>query len=270
MLYSPISTAFVVNGYEVKMYGVLIFLAIVAGIFVTNVIAKKYYKYVSCDILFDFYPVMIIAGIICARLYYVLLNWHYYSQKPAEIIALWHGGISIHGAIIGGLLAGIFYFKRRNLRILEYADVISFGLVVGQIIGRWGNFFNSEAFGTPTNLPWKLYIAPSFRPIEYYTNSYFHPTFLYESLWCLFTFIILFFVVRKFQKNRSGMIFYSYLALYSLGRFFIEGIRIDSVFYVGNMPIAQLVSIIVFVIGVAGVIYCIKKTPDNQSSVFRI
>ncbi len=261
LFHSPFVNAFSIGGYDVKMYGVMMFLAIIFGIFVADFIANKYYKSVDRDILFDFFPLMIISGIVFARLYYVTLNFDYYILHIAEIPAIWHGGISIHGAILGGVLAGIFYFKKHKLPILNYADIISFGLVAAQAVGRWGNFFNSEAFGTPCNLPWKLYIDPRYRPVEYYSCDYFHPTFLYESLWCIFVFFLLFLLLRKFKKYSAGMVFYSYLMLYSIGRFWIESIRIDSVLNISNVPIAQIVSVLIFFIGVIGFHYCYKKIP---------
>lgn len=259
MFTSPCVNAFSVFGFDVKMYGVMIFLAIICGVFVSECIAKKYYKDIDLDVLLDFYPVMIISGVICARLYYVLLNLAYYVKFPQEIIALWHGGISIHGAILGGFLAGIIYFGIKKLSVLSYADVVSYGLVIGQMIGRWGNFFNSEAFGSPCTLPWKLYIAPEFRPLQYKSFEYFHPTFLYESIWCFIIFCILFFFVRKNKTAKPGLIFFSYLALYSLGRFVIEGIRIDSVFNVGHIPIASIVSVVIFAASLYGVFYCTRN-----------
>lgn len=266
MFTSPFSTAFEIGGFEIKMYGVMIFIAIICSILTINFVAKKYYKEIDTDVLFDFYPVLIIFGIIFARLYYVILNFDYYILKPSEIIALHHGGISIHGAILGGIIAGVIYFKKNKLSILKYADVITYGLVVGQVIGRWGNFFNSEAFGTPCNLPWKLYIAPAYRPVEYCSYSYFHPTFLYESLWCILVFLILLFGVRKIQNGRCGLVFYSYFMLYSIGRFLIEGIRTDSVLDIGSIPIAQIASVLLFITGAIGCIWVInryKNCPRN-------
>ncbi len=261
MFQSPFVSAFSIGSYEVKMYGVVMFFAILGGVFASDYFAKRYFINVDRDALFDFFPFMIISGIIFARLYYVILNFDYYILNPIEIPAIWHGGISIHGAILGGVFAGVVYFKSKKIQILPYADVISLGLVLAQAIGRWGNFFNSEAFGTPCNLPWKLYIAPQYRPLEYYSFDYFHPTFLYESLWCIFAFFILFFVVRRLKNYSSGMIFYSYLILYSVGRFLIEGIRTDSVLNICSIPIAQIVSFVVFLIGIFGVLFCLKKHP---------
>ena len=261
MFQSPFVNAFSIGGYEVKMYGVVMFCAILLGVLVSDFIAKRYYKTVDSDILFDFYPRMIFSGIVFARLYYVVLNFDYYINHLVEIPAIWHGGISIHGAILGGVLAGVFYFKKNHLPILKYADVITFGLVAAQALGRWGNFFNSEAFGIPCNLPWKLYIAPQYRPLEYHSYSYFHPTFLYESIWCILVFIVLFLFFLNFKNYRSGMVFFSYFILYSIGRFLIEGIRTDSVLNIGVVPIAQIVSVLLFIIGMVGLIYCYKKMP---------
>ncbi len=261
MFQSPFVNAFSIGGYEVKMYGVVMFCAILLGVLVSDFIAKRYYKTVDSDVLFDFYPLMIFSGIVFARLYYVILNFDYYINHLVEIPAIWHGGISIHGAILGGILAGLFYFKKNHLPILKYADVITFGLVAAQALGRWGNFFNSEAFGTPCNLPWKLYIAPQYRPLEYCSYSYFHPTFLYESIWCILVFVVLFLFLFKFKNYHSGMVFFGYFILYSIGRFLIEGIRTDSVLNIGVVPIAQIVSVLLFIIGIVGLIYCYKKMP---------
>ena len=227
MFKAPASVAFSVFGYDIKYYGVMLFFAMLIGISTTVFVSKKYYKNIDLDTLLDFFPWLIVISIISARIYYVLLSLDFYLKYPKEIPAVWHGGLAIHGAIFGGLIFGIIYFKIiKKYPVLPYADVVSYGLSLGQSIGRWGNFFNSEAFGTPCNLPWKLYIAPINRPFEYMSSEYFHPTFLYESIWDIFVFFILFFVVRKLAKNTPGFIFFSYLALYSLGRIFIENIRI--------------------------------------------
>lgn len=266
MFKSPGSIAFSVFNYDIKFYGIMLFLGMLAGIFTTCIISKKYYKNVDLDTLTDFFPILIIFSIVSARIYYVLLSLEYYVNNPLEIFAIWHGGISIHGAILGGLLTGIVYFKYiKRIPLLPYADVVSYGLVIGQAIGRWGNFFNQEAFGTPCDLPWKLYIEPAFRPSEMMQFSYFHPTFLYESIWDIFVFFILFFIVRKWAKNRFGLVFCSYLALYSFGRIFIENIRIDSVLDVQNIPIALIVSVLMLIVSIAAIIFITykNKKPAN-------
>ncbi len=259
MFKAPASVAFSVFGYDIKYYGVMLFFAMLIGISTTVFVSKKYYKNIDLDTLLDFFPWLIVISIISARIYYVLLSLDFYLKYPKEIPAVWHGGLAIHGAIFGGLIFGIIYFKIiKKYPVLPYADVVSYGLSLGQSIGRWGNFFNSEAFGTPCNLPWKLYIAPINRPFEYMSSEYFHPTFLYESIWDIFVFFILFFVVRKLAKNTPGFIFFSYLALYSLGRIFIENIRIDSVLNIVGIPVALLVSLIVFLLSIFALIYLTK------------
>lgn len=243
------------------MYGVVIFLAIIAAIYTIDTVSKKLLKSVNPDILIDMYPTLIISGIIGARLYYVLLNQYYYFKYPSEILAIWHGGISIHGAILGGLIAGLFYLKRRNLPFLNYADAVSFGLCIGQAIGRWGNFFNSEAFGMPTDLPWKLFIPIEKRPFSLISYDFFHPTFLYESLLDLLIFFILLSLYRKFL-DKSGMIFVLYLLLYSFVRIGIEYLRVDSVLNIFGFPVAQWVSVLVIIFAMffAAYIYSRKKS----------
>lgn len=263
--------AFSIFNFDVRYYGIMLFLGMIAGILTTCFISKKYYKGVDLDLLTDFFPFLIVFSILFARLYYVLLSLDYYLKYKGEIFAIWHGGISIHGAILGGILAGFIFFKVvKKKPLLPYADVVSYGLVIGQAIGRWGNFFNSEAFGRPCDLPWKLYIEPAKRPIEYAFQGYFHPTFLYESLWNIVVFLVLFFVVRKlaskFLVKADGIIFFSYLALYSLGRIFIENLRIDSVLNVFGVPFALLISILILLISAVvlwKLILSYKKPANN-------
>lgn len=264
---APSSVAFSIFNYDVKFYGIMLFLGMLAGIFTACIIAKKYYKNVDLDTLTDFFPILIIFSIISARIYYVLLSFDYYVNNPFEIFAIWHGGISIHGAILGGLITGIIYFKFiKKIPLLPYADVVSYGLAVGQSIGRWGNFFNQEAFGTPCDLPWKLYIEPAFRPFALMEFSYFHPAFLYEAIWDFLIFLILLFIVRKWAKNRYGLIFCFYLVLYSTGRIFIENIRIDSVLNVQNVPIALIVSVFTLLAGILGIIFITYKNKKPVNS----
>ena len=261
MFQSPCDVAFSIFGYDIKFYGVMLFFALVVGVAVCFFVAKKHFKSeIDLNLLLDFLPILVLSAILGARVYYVLFNFEYFSRHLIEIPAVWHGGISIHGAILGGILAGIFYCRKHNISFLSYSDVISFGLVIGQAIGRWGNFFNSEAFGLPTELPWKLYIAPKFRPLDYYQFDFFHPTFLYESLWDILVFVILYKIILKFRSDKKGVIFFSYLILYSIGRFFIENLRIDSIFSIANLPLAQVVSILTFLAGVVGLIFSCKKS----------
>lgn len=200
---------------------------------------------------------LILSGVLGARLYYVIFNASYFWEHPAEILQIWKGGLAIHGALLGGAAAYFFFCFRHKLSWLLYADIMMPGILFAQALGRWGNFFNSEAFGRPTDLPWKLFIPEENRPEQYVDFSYFHPTFLYESLWNLAGFLFLVFLSRRFTHSH-GAIFFSYLLWYSLGRFFIEGLRTDSL-YLGPLRTAQVMSLILFLAGLLGLIFLARK-----------
>jgi phosphatidylglycerol:prolipoprotein diacylglycerol transferase len=187
------------------------------------------------------------------------MDFDYFAQHKSEIFAVWHGGMSIHGGIIGGILSGLIISKLNKIPFLKYADIFSYGLIIGQAIGRFGNYFNCEAFGKPCYIPYlKLYIPEQYRPYGYEQFSYFHPTFLYESIWNIIVFFLLFFVIRKLVqiKNlKEGTIFFSYLILYSTGRFFIEWCRLDSIKNIYGLHIAQVVSIATIIIATICLLY---------------
>lgn len=265
MFVSPGDVAFCLAGtVPVYYYGIIMALSLTCGVMISDKILNKFYPELNSEIVFDISPHIILCAILGARLYYCLLSFPYYSQHPSEIFQVWHGGISIHGALIGGLIGGIFYAKRHHLPILKLCDIFSYGLIIGQALGRWGNYFNSEAFGRPTNSFLKLYIPIYKRPLEYMQYDYFHPTFLYESILDVCIFLILFFVVRKFVKKLDGVVFFSYLILYSIVRIIIEQVRIDSVLDIYGIPIAQIVSVIIIVLSIVGIIM-IKNRNKNIS-----
>ena len=253
MFKSPGHIAFSFSSIDIYWYGIIMSLSILAGLFVILYYRKKYFKDISADTICDITFLLIIFGIIFARLYYVILDYKYFLKNIWEIFAVWNGGISIHGAIFGGVLIGYLYAKDNKLNFLRYADLFSIGLTAGQVIGRWGNFFNSEAFGLPCNLPWKLYIPYSLRPLEYKNIEFFHPAFLYESILNFIVLIILIYILKKGGENRkNGVIFFSYIILYSIVRIAIESIRVDSVLNIYGFHIAHIVSIILIIIGVCG------------------
>ena len=229
-------------GLHIYFYGVILALAIICGTFVSDYIGTKFFG-LKKETIIDLSPYLVIFGIIGARIYYCLLNYDFYMRFPTEILAIRHGGISIHGAILGGLLGLLIFAKRHKIPALKLCDVSAIGLVLAQAIGRWGNFFNSEAFGLPTNLPWKLYIAPQYRPIPYENNEFFHPTFLYESILDFVIFAILFLLVRNNKIKKDGNIALLYLIMYSIVRIFVEHLRIDSVMFIHGQPVAIVVSI---------------------------
>ncbi|MFN3361842.1 MAG: prolipoprotein diacylglyceryl transferase [Pseudanabaenaceae cyanobacterium] len=198
-----------------------------------------------------------------ARAYYVAFKWENYQDVWSTVnfgglnfsvpaaLAIWEGGIAIHGAILGGFLALLLFSWRYRLHWVTLADGIAPALILGQAIGRWGNFFNSEAFGAPTDLPWKLYIAPQYRPPQYANYDYFHPTFLYESLWNFGVFMLLLSVLVKYPRAKDGTLALLYVVFYSLGRIWIEGLRTDSLM-LGSFRIAQLVSLVAIGAGLWG------------------
>ncbi|WP_262562825.1 prolipoprotein diacylglyceryl transferase [Acaryochloris sp. CCMEE 5410] len=195
------------------------------------------------------------------------ISMGYYSQHLDQVATIWRGGIAIHGAILGGMLAAMF-FSRLNQIFLAISRLGCSILDLGQAIGRWGNFFNSEAFGDPTDLPWKLFIPPVRRPLAYRSSAYFHPTFLYESVWNLMVLGILLALFFKFPKAKKGTIFLVYAVTYSLGRLWIEGLRTDSLM-LGPLRIAQVVSLIGIGIGMLGLswLYLLKRSlPDTKQA----
>lgn len=255
----PASVIFTIGSFNLHYYGVIMFFAIISAVLVMSKIAKRYYPNIDTEVLLDILPVIILSAIFGARAYYVILDFHYYANHLTQIPAVWNGGLSIHGALIGGIIGGWVMTKKKKISFFEYADVIAYGLLIGQAIGRFGNYFNCEAFGRPTALPWGLFIPEAYRPLQYMDYSYFHPTFLYESIWNIFVFLILFFVIRKIKKIKNGTIFFSYLLLYSAGRFCIEGVRVDSVLNIGQLPVAQIACIAGACIAVIGLLAVNKK-----------
>jgi len=241
-------------GIHIYFYGVVMACAITLGTLFSNYIGEKVFNF-SKDTIIDMAPYLIVFGIIGARLYYCILNHDFYLRFPTEILAIRHGGISIHGAILGGFIGLALFAKRHNCSIKKLCDVSAIGLVLAQSVGRWGNFFNSEAFGTPTNLPWKLYIAPQYRPIPYNNYEYFHPTFLYESVLDFIIFLILFILVKKDFHKKEGNIALAYLILYSIVRIFVESFRIDSESYIHGVPIAIIVSASIILVSLPVLLY---------------
>jgi phosphatidylglycerol:prolipoprotein diacylglycerol transferase len=207
----------------------------------------------------------LLGGLIGARLYYVAFNLDYYLRYPGKIFAVWEGGLAIHGGVLGGLLVGGGYALWRGLPAITYLDIAAPSLALGQAIGRWGNFFNEEAFGAPTDLPWKLYISPPHRPPELRDVEYFHPTFLYESLWDLLVFVLLVGWVRPRVARRPGAVFFAYIGLYSVGRFFIEALRLDS-FWVGSLRVPQLASVAGVLVAAAGLLWVLRGAPAEPAA----
>lgn len=267
---SPGPIIFEVGPIVIRWYGLLIATAVLLGVTLSQYLAKR--RRIDPDLLGDLAIWLVIAAIPCARLYYVLFEWQEYSQRPEDIIAIWKGGIAIHGAIIGGTIATIVFARIKRISLWQLLDLVAPSLILGQAIGRWGNFFNSEAFGKPTDLPWKLFIAPRYRPLDLINFEYFHPTFLYESLWNLEVFLLLlwlfFWGLKRFNRLKTGTITAVYLIGYSLGRVWIEELRTDSLM-IGPLKIAQVVSLSAIALGliILAWLYWFKRPlPDVVSA----
>ena len=242
--------AFEIFGFELRWYGLLMSGSILLGLLLAMHLAKK--DNYDSDKILDLVFVVVPAAIIGARLYYVVFKWDFYSENLSEIYKIWHGGLAIHGGVIAGIIAAYIYTKKKSLPFWKLADFIAPSLILGQAIGRWGNFFNQEAYGRETNLPWALTVND---PIKGLIQV--HPTFLYESLWNFALFLILLWYGKR--KKVDGEVFLLYAIIYSVGRFFIEGLRTDSLMFLG-MRVAQIVSIISIILGVLLFRYLKKRT----------
>lgn len=237
--------AFRIFGIEIMWYGVLISLGVLLGVLVALRECRR--TGFKEDNLLDFLLMAIPSAIVGARAYYVIFSWDYYSQNPSEIINIRNGGLAIHGALIAGVIVGILFCKKKKINIFELLDIVIPSVALGQAIGRWGNYVNQEAYGGPTDLPWGIVV----------NGQKVHPTFLYESIMNIAIFIFLIWF-RRNKKTTHGQVLALYLILYSAVRFFVEGLRTDSLMFLG-MRVAQLVSVGSIIAGVALWIYLRKK-----------
>lgn len=225
--------AFTIFGLDIMWYGVLMASAMILCVVLALREGKR--VNISEDDILNLAIIAIPSGLLGARLYYVIFNWSWYSNHLSEILNFRGGGMAIHGALIGGILAGFIYTKVKKINFFKMADTVMIGIPLGQAIGRWGNYINGEAHGGPTNLPWGIMVD----------GIKVHPTFLYESIWDLAIFIFLWYF-RKHKKYEGQLAIY-YLILYSIGRFFIEGLRTDSLM-IGPLRMAQVISLVTIIV----------------------
>ena len=286
-LQSPGETFFELSFLKIRWYGFLISISVLIGLFISRKLAKA--RNIDPEYISEILPSLIISTIIGARSYYVIFEWRNYSgnnfftffdlfnktiQLPS-FFAIWEGGLAIHGGLIGAFLSIIFFCKSKNIDLKNFIDILIPSIILGQFIGRWGNFFNNEAFGIPTNLPWKLFIPIQNRPVEFINYEFFHPTFLYESLWNFLIFIILMIIFKKENKSKlvkPGFISCLYLIGYSFGRFWIESLRTDPLciggippFCDGGLRIAQFISIFLFSSGIIGIFFLKSRTYNRKT-----
>lgn len=237
----------------VRFYGIILMLGALAGAWLATREAKR--RGYQTDIVWDLLTYLLIGGIIGARLWHVLtpppssgITAGWYLTHPLDALAIWKGGLGIPGAVMGGLLALYFYTSRNNLNFLEWTDIAAPSLALGQAIGRWGNFFNQELYGAPTNLPWKIFIDRGHRLQGYLDVEYYHPLFLYESLWNLANMFLLIWVSRRYgNRLRDGDVFLIYLIVYPVGRFLLDFLRLDASL-VGGININQTLMAVVAVL----------------------
>ena len=273
------SVAFTIGGYEVHWYGIIIAFGFTLAVLYGGRMAYKWKM--SLDGMTDVLIWGTILGIICARAYYVAFEWEYYSMHKNEIIAIWNGGIAIYGGIIGALIGAAIGCKIGKIDFKNLLDLGALGLLIGQGIGRWGNFFNQEAFGANTDTAlfrmWSVKIRDTLaesqlglleRGMEVNPAKAVHPTFLYESVWCLALFVVLHIIVKKYRKFK-GEIFLLYGIGYGLERMVVEGLRTDSL-YIGttSIRVSQLLSAIIvvaFSIWLAVILVKLKKGTLSRS-----
>ncbi len=246
ILASPGDVAFTVFGFPVYYYGIILASACLLAVCTARFLYDKVYNDGLGELIWDVSPFVIILGILGARLYYCFVNFGDYIHNPLGIFMIREGGLSIHGGIIAGILGLYLASLKYKISFLKLLDIYSVGTILAQSFGRWGNFFNNEAFGLPSNGVVKLYIPLSSRPEGFEQYEYFHPAFLYESVLDFILFLLLVFIIRKIDVKYQGVTFCTYLALYSVIRFFVEGIRLDSAMNIGDFHIAQIVSAGIF------------------------
>ncbi|WP_232696975.1 prolipoprotein diacylglyceryl transferase [Brevibacillus daliensis] len=253
--------AFSLGPIDVHWYGLIMGTAFLIATYVARYNTKR--AGIDPDHILNMVVWIIPAAIICARLYYVIFEWENYADNPISALYVWKGGLAIHGGLIGGFIAGLTYGKIHNLPLFRMADLVIPSVILGQAIGRWGNFINKEAHGDVVSAEFMANFPAFIRDQMLIDGQYYHPTFLYESVWNLLVFAILMLMLYSFKKF-DGQILASYMILYSLGRFFIEGMRTDSL-YLGPLRVAQVVSLALIVAGLIILVYCWNRSKSNSS-----
>ena len=245
---------------SIYWYSIMILIGVCIAYLIANFEVKK--QKINKDFFTNLVFYVVLFGILGARIYYVIFNFDYYLSEPSEIIKIWHGGLAIHGGIIAGTVVTFFYCKKHNVNMLKMLDIMVVGFIIAQAIGRWGNFFNQEAFGNivTEQALIKMHLPRFIINGMYIDGAYRQPTFLFESIWNLIGFIILI-IKRRRVNTRIGEITGLYLIWYSFGRFIIEHYRSDSLM-LGPLKAAQIISILLIVLGIVIIIKSKKKT-DN-------
>ena len=240
--------------FQIRWYGIIIASAVILAVYLSVLEGRK--QNILDDDIYDLLLYSLPVAIICARIYYVVFEWSYYSHHLSETYRIWDGGIAIYGALIGAVIVILIFCRRRNIPTWTLLDVIAATVILAQGIGRWGNFMNQEAHGVATTLGFlKSLHLPKFIINQMYIDgTYYQPTFLYESLWDISGFVVLIILRRQKKLLKSGEVVLSYIIWYSFGRFFIEGMRTDSLM-LGSLRVSQWLSLILFISAIAAIFY---------------
>jgi len=253
---NPSRVAFSVFGKEIYWYGIIIAVGFILAVVYAMRRAKLFG--LNDDNILDMLFAAVPAAIICARLYYCIFYWELYQDNPISVLYIWEGGLAIYGGVIGAVAAVIVFCKIKKMPIGPMLDIGGLGLLIGQMIGRWGNFINREAHGAVTDSFLKMGLAEASGEVIYY-----HPTFLYESAWNLAGFLVLHFYSRK--RKFDGEVFALYVAWYGLGRAWIEGLRTDSLYLFGTgIRVSQLVAIVSFLAAIGFVVTVRRKQKTKE------
>lgn len=253
--------AFKIFGFDIMWYGVLIGFGIILAFILAYFNSKR--KGLKFENLIDIFLIAFPCAIIGARVYYVIFEWSNYKHNFIDIFNIRQGGLAIHGGLIGAFLAAFIYTKIKKINFLAYADLVAPSIILAQGIGRWGNFMNSEAHGGVVSKEFISKFPLFIQRGMFIDGEYYHPTFLYESIWDLLVCIVLVIILYKVKKGYEGIVISSYMILYSLGRFFIEGLRTDSLMFFG-FRIAQLISFAGIILGIIFIIIIIKKNKERM------
>ena len=266
--------AFTLFGRPVAWYGILITCGMILAVLYALHICK--FEGISSDDIIDFAFVVIVCGVLGARLYYVIFKWDSYVVTDAQnflmniwetlknVVAVWEGGQAIYGGIIAGILTALVYAGKRKLKFIKLLDILAPCVWIGQVIGRWGNFINMEAYGAETSLPWRMGLLYSYLDNGVWdVEKYVHPTFLYESLWNLTALVLVLIFYKK--KKFDGQICSIYFMWYGFGRMLIEGLRTDSLM-LGNLRISQGVGFVSLILGIVLTIVFVKKHQSSKAA----
>jgi len=263
---------FLNQSFHIYFYGILIMAGVIAAAFLAQAEAKR--RGMNSELVWDALFWVVLAGIVGARIWHILtpppsmveqgITTKWYLTHPLDMLNIRNGGLGIPGAVIGGGLALWIFCRRKKISFLTWADVVAPGVALAQAIGRWGNFFNQELYGKPTDLPWKIYIDPAHRVQGYENYSYFQPLFLYESLWNVLNMAVLLWLARRYENwLKPGDLFLIYAVMYSIGRFSLDFLRLDASL-VGGININQ--TFVIFVALAAGVLLYFNHRPRRLAA----